>query len=151
MALKVTKVMAARLTEKLSLNSDPPFTTGKASAVSANTSPSSHKLGLEAEAIVEKHYLELGFRLLKRRWKTGYAEVDLLFRYPDCKSGRHVLLVEVKKRSTLAFREWAVSARQKMRIRRAAQSLMEKGFEVECKLAFVDENSNLEIFSEVFC
>jgi Holliday junction resolvase-like predicted endonuclease len=119
------------------------------SLIRKSNSKTSHSIGLEAEALVEAYYVQKDFRLLKRRWKNKLAEVDLLFSYP--KIPEKLLIVEVKKRSAQAFRDLALKPRQIHRIRRVAQSLMEKGFLVECHMVFVDQNSQIEVFSDVFC
>ena len=104
--------------------------------------------GLQAEALVIGHYLNLGYCLFRQRWRTPYAEIDLLFTHP--RNNKILLLVEVKRRCSLEFRDLALSRRQKARLIRAVNWLSEAGHLVECQLAFVGKRDEIEILSDVF-
>lgn len=76
--------------------------------------------GLESEFLVEKHLRQKGWRLVARRWKTPWAEVDAVYTRKD-----QILLVEVKSRGSLAHLDRAISRRQKQRLLRVLENLVE--------------------------
>jgi|GEM_PF-564696 len=143
MDLKNTKATAVSFTAVASVSSGQPSCTEEASGASK----SSYLLGLAAEQRAEDYFQKKGLQLRYRRWKTPFAEVDLVFQGP-----RHqdLLLVEVKRRSNLIFQKPLLSQRQIRRLRRAAHWLIEAGWRV--RLAFVlvlPDDSVIEI-PEVF-
>jgi Holliday junction resolvase-like predicted endonuclease len=107
----------------------------------------SYQLGLEAEKQAQIYFEKKGYELLRHRWRTPFAEVDLVFRH---KVSRHILLVEVKKNSYLDFREKILSKRQKTRLGRVVQWLSEKNKKVELRLVVIDEKGEIEEFPDVF-
>ncbi len=76
------------------------------------------RAGRLAEWLVASGYRLLGWRLLARRLRTPYGELDLVLR-----KGRTVLFVEVKRRGPTAAAAVAhevLSSRQRARLARAA-------------------------------
>lgn len=95
-----------------------------------------------------KYFQLQGYHLLQQRWRTPFAEIDLLFSSPLLK--RSLLMIEVKKRNSGEFRNMALSRRQKQRLARVIAWLSESGYLVECQLVFVGANQEIEIQTEVF-
>ncbi len=74
-----------------------------------------HRQGRWSEWVAAAFLVAKGYRILARRQRTGLGEIDLI-----AVRGKRLAFVEVKRRLTLADAEAAVTARQRMRIRRAA-------------------------------
>ena len=75
------------------------------------------RTGLSAEARAAAYLMAKGYRILARRFRTRYGEIDLVARR------RNVLIfVEVKARATLDDAAYAVTPRQQRRIIDAAQA-----------------------------
>ena len=77
--------------------------------------------GASAEAIASALLMAKGYRILARRHRTPFGEVDLIVR-----RGRRVAFVEVKRRSTLAEAEAALTPHQAARIARAADYWLDR-------------------------
>jgi putative endonuclease len=74
------------------------------------------KLGLSAESRAAMLLIAKAYRILARRWKTPFGEVDIVARR------RHTLVfVEVKARATLDEAVEAVTEKSQQRIIRAAE------------------------------
>jgi putative endonuclease len=74
------------------------------------------KLGLSAESRAAMLLIAKAYRILARRWKTPFGEIDIVARR------RHTLVfVEVKARGTLEEAADAVTERSKQRIVSAAE------------------------------
>jgi putative endonuclease len=74
------------------------------------------RLGLSAESRAAMLLIAKAYRILARRWKTPFGEVDIVARR------RHTLVfVEVKARATADEAIEAVTARSQQRIIRAAE------------------------------
>jgi putative endonuclease len=74
------------------------------------------KLGLSAESRAAMFLIAKAYRILARRWKTPFGEIDIVARR------RHTLVfVEVKARATLEEAVEAVTERSKQRIISAAE------------------------------
>jgi len=97
---------------------------------------------------VAAHYQKNGYRLLRWRWKTPFAEVDLFF--ADNRRPTRKVLVEVKRRKDSSFRDYALGPKQEARLKRVQSWLSDSGHIVEFQLAFVDQNGKIEIQTEVF-
>jgi putative endonuclease len=74
------------------------------------------RLGLSAESRAAVFLIAKGFRILARRWKSPFGEIDIVARR------RHLLIfVEVKARDCLDDAAWSVTERQRSRIVAAAE------------------------------
>jgi putative endonuclease len=74
------------------------------------------RLGLSAESRAAMFLIAKAYRILARRWKTPFGEIDIVARR------RHTLVfVEVKARTTLEEAVEAVTERSKQRIVAAAE------------------------------
>ena len=75
------------------------------------------KTGVSAEARAAAYLMLKGYRILARRFRTPYGEIDIVARR------RHlVAFVEVKARASLDEAAYAVTPRQQQRIIEAAQA-----------------------------
>ncbi len=74
------------------------------------------QLGLSAESRAAMLLLAKGYRIVARRWKTPFGEVDIVAR-----RRRSLVFVEVKARATVDDAAEAVTARGKSRIVAAAE------------------------------
>ena len=90
------------------------------------------RTGLSAEARAAAYLMAKGHRILARRFRTRYGEIDLVARR------RHlVAFVEVKARATLDDAAYAVTPRQQRRIIDTAQAwLMAHPEHAELELRF---------------
>jgi putative endonuclease len=75
------------------------------------------RTGLSAESRAAVYLIAKGYRILARRFRTPYGEIDLIAR-----RRRLVAFVEVKARASLDAAAWAVTPRQQQRIVNAAQA-----------------------------
>jgi putative endonuclease len=74
------------------------------------------RLGLSAESRAAAFLIAKGFRILARRWKSPFGEIDIIARR------RYLLIfVEVKARARLDDAAWSVTDRQRSRIVAAAE------------------------------
>jgi putative endonuclease len=74
------------------------------------------RLGLSAESRAAMLLIAKAYRILARRWKTPFGEVDIVAR-----RRRDLVFVEVKARATLDDAAEAVTERNKRRIVSAAE------------------------------
>lgn len=91
-------------------------TTGASNSRALGLRRRHERSGRRAEWLAAAWLLAKGYRLLARRHKTPYGEIDLI-----AVRGRRLVFCEVKHRATLADAERSVSARQAARIAAAAQ------------------------------
>lgn len=131
--------MQHRSTKKRLKNWDPALFTGPPLPEYASTSelgqqPSKAERGIHSEILVEASLVAQGWTVLRRRWVTPWGEVDRVFGHR-----RTLLLVEVKARSSMAHLEHVISWRQRQRLLRVWQNVIEAypGFRVEYHLAVV--------------
>jgi putative endonuclease len=85
-----------------------------------NASPervAAFQTGLSAESRAAAFLIAKGYRILARRFKTPYGEIDLVARKRNL-----IAFVEVKARASLDDAAWAVTPRQQQRIINAAQA-----------------------------
>jgi putative endonuclease len=75
------------------------------------------RTGLSAEARAAAYLMAKGYRILARRFRTRYGEIDLVVRRRNL-----VAFVEVKARASLDEAAYAVTPRQQRRIIDAAQA-----------------------------
>jgi putative endonuclease len=90
------------------------------------------RTGLSAETRAAAYLMAKGYRILAKRYRTPYGEIDLVARR------RHlVAFIEVKARASLDEAAYAVTARQQQRIIEAAQAwLMAHPEHAEFELRF---------------
>jgi putative endonuclease len=101
-------------------NSDRPAKTNAAPAES-KTEPAPARIaafrtGLSAESRAAAYLLAKGYRILARRFRTRYGEIDIVARRRNL-----LTFVEVKARATLDDAAYAISPHQQHRIVAAAQ------------------------------
>ncbi len=94
---------------------------GEAKAAAAKTAApervAAFRTGLSAEARATAFLMAKGYRILAKRFRTPYGEIDLVARRRNV-----VVFVEVKARATLDDAAYAVTQRQQRRIIDAAQA-----------------------------
>ena len=76
--------------------------------------------GLSAESRAAAMLLAKGYRILARRFRTPYGEIDIVARKRNL-----IAFVEVKARATLDEAAYAVTPRQQARISDAAQAWLQ--------------------------
>lgn len=79
--------------------------------------------GSFGESVAARLFLDKGFLVLERGWRTRFGEVDLIVR-----DGRGIRFVEVKTRASAEFGppEEAVTRRKLRTIARVAEAYLEK-------------------------
>jgi len=85
-----------------------------------NASPervAAFRTGLSAESRAAAYLIAKGYRILAKRFRTPYGEIDLVARRRNL-----IAFVEVKARANLDDAAWAVTPRQQQRIINAAQA-----------------------------
>lgn len=103
----------------------------------------SQRRGLEAEDKVLEEMQRRGYRLVKRRWQTPVAEIDLLMA-----SLSEYLVIEVKSLSEKGFMRNRVSGAQKRRLRQArlfVEDLVQA--DVRLVFAFVRPSGQIVLFN----
>ena len=75
------------------------------------------RTGLSAETRAAAYLMAKGYRILAKRFRTPYGEIDLVARKRNL-----LVFVEVKARSSLDEAAYAVTPRQQQRIINAAQA-----------------------------
>jgi Holliday junction resolvase-like predicted endonuclease len=103
------------------------------------------RTGWQCEEIALGIYQSRGYELLRRRWKTPFAELDLFLKSPE---GTWVI-VEVKSLPSTDYVESRLGRKQKMRLKRAFLWLTEKQGHGELHLALVSP-AELLVFTEIF-
>lgn len=89
-------------------------------AKTENASPervAAFRTGLSAESRAAAYLIAKGYRILAKRFRTPYGEIDLVARKRNL-----LAFVEVKARASLDDAAWAVTPRQQQRIINAAQA-----------------------------
>lgn len=105
--------------------------------------PSSAEWGRSAEILVQRYFEGRGYRLVKSRWRTPVAEIDLVMA-----SAEEYVVIEVKRISPRGFAEHRISPGQKRRLRRAQMMLQDRvRADVRLILAFVDANDKIVLFN----
>jgi putative endonuclease len=90
------------------------------------------KTGLSAEACAAAYLMAKGYRILAKRFKTPYGEIDIVARKRNL-----IAFIEVKARARLDDAAYAVTPRQQARIIDAAQAwLMAHPEHAEFELRF---------------
>ncbi|MBV9954376.1 MAG: YraN family protein [Pseudolabrys sp.] len=75
------------------------------------------RLGISAESRAAAYLVAKGFRILSRRWRSPYGELDIVARRRQL-----LVFVEVKARNTLDAAAESVLPRQRARIAAAAEA-----------------------------
>jgi putative endonuclease len=99
--------------------------------------------GTNAEALVIKHFKNSGADLVGQRFKTPFAEVDLLFE----KSGTFYM-VEVKKADLQLFSRQLIGKKQLNRLRRAFVFLQSKFPQIKALLAIVSQHGVIQYIDD---
>jgi len=89
-------------------------------AKTENASPervAAFRAGLSAESRAAAWLIAKGYRILAKRFRTPYGEIDLVARRRNL-----IAFIEVKARASLDDAAWAVTPRQQQRIINAAQA-----------------------------
>lgn len=107
----------------------PPDTAGK---LAAPERVAAFRTGLSAESRAAAYLIAKGYRILAKRFRTPYGEIDLVARKRNL-----VAFIEVKARASLDEAAWAITPRQQARIVNAAQAwLMAHPDHAEFELRF---------------
>jgi putative endonuclease len=85
--------------------------------VAAPARVAAFRAGLSAEARAAAYLMAKGYRILAKRFRTRYGEIDLVARRRNL-----LVFVEVKARASLDDAAYAVTPRQQQRIIDAAQA-----------------------------
>lgn len=100
--------------------------------VAAPARVAAFRTGLSAEACAAAYLMAKGYRVLAKRFRTRYGEIDLVARRRNL-----LVFVEVKARASLDDAAYAVTPRQQRRIIDAAQAwLMAHPEHAELELRF---------------
>ncbi len=135
-------------------NTNNALSTGGPPAFIANTSPvsdnigenvsASSKWGRICEELVAQKFLKLGFKILFRRFKSPFAEIDLV-----CRKADEIILLEVKSLSDADWVLQRISQRQRQRLKNALKYFQNHFCdEVRLHLAFVSSDGEIEIFED---
>jgi putative endonuclease len=90
------------------------------------------RTGISAEARAVAWLTAKGYRILARRFRSPYGEIDIVARRRNL-----IAFVEVKARASLDDAAWAVTPRQQQRIINAAQAwLMDHPEHAEFEMRF---------------
>ena len=98
----------------------PPSETSKTEAAARPASPArvaAFRTGVSAESRAAALLMAKGYRILAKRFRTPYGEIDLV-----AKKRNLVAFIEVKARASLDEAAYAVTPRQQRRIIDAAQA-----------------------------
>jgi putative endonuclease len=90
------------------------------------------RLGLSAESRAAMFLIAKGYRIVARRWKTPFGEIDIVARRRSA-----LVFVEVKARASTDAAAEAVTERAKRRIAAAAELwLAHRPDDAECEIRF---------------
>jgi putative endonuclease len=115
-----SKYRAGRAAKCMPARCSSPGKTGARMAKTENASPervAAFRTGLSAESRAAAFLIAKGYRILAKRFRTPYGEIDLVARKRNL-----IAFVEVKARASLDDAAWAVTPRQQQRIINAAQA-----------------------------
>ena len=97
--------------------------------------------GFESENIVLEYALKKGLKLIRQRWKTPFAELDLVFKSANQDK---IIIIEVKTNSHEETLDYRLGAAQRDRILRASLWLRYRQRRpVDCYLALVKPNKQI--------
>ena len=97
--------------------SDGAATPGKPAKPASPARVAAFRTGLSAESRAAAFLMAKGYRILAKRFRTPYGEIDLVARRRNL-----LAFIEVKARASLDEAAYAVTPRQKQRIIEAAQA-----------------------------
>ncbi len=125
-------------------------TTAFASATRVARGARNHAAGCLAEDSVAAHYTRLGGRILARRWRCQWGEIDLIVAM-----GEDVVFVEVKSARTHDQAAWRLGRRQMDRICAAATAYcahLEQGLLTPMRFdaALVDGMGRVSVIENAF-
>ncbi len=80
-----------------------------------------YRRGLTSEIVAAAFLLAKGYRILARRHRTPFGEIDLI-----AVRGRRLAFVEVKRRNSIAEAEASLTIRQRQRMQRGAEHWLGK-------------------------
>jgi putative endonuclease len=99
-------------------NDDPPPPFAKARAkIASPARVAAFQTGLSAESKASAYLIAKGYRILARRFRTPYGEIDIVARRRNL-----LAFVEVKARASLDDAAYSVTPQQQQRIIAAAQA-----------------------------
>lgn len=99
-----------------------------------------HQKGLRSELLVEIDLRGKGWRVVAKRFKSPFAEIDLIV-----EKNQTVMIIEIKSVSNSHFLNFRLSRDQRQRLARAHQYFTEKWENpVEFQLAFVDPKGKID-------
>lgn len=109
-----------------------------------------YQSGVVAEDQVGAHYERAGYRVLARRWRCAWGEIDLIAAKGDC-----TIFVEVKRARTHEAAALRLDRRQMDRICMAASTYCEglpggSLSEMRFDLAMVDEIGRIDVLENAF-
>ena len=103
--------------EKASANSDGAATPDKPTKAASPARVAAFRTGVSAEGRAAAFLMAKGYRILMKRFRTPYGEIDIVARRRNL-----LVFVEVKARASLDEAAYAVTPRQQARIIAAAQA-----------------------------
>jgi putative endonuclease len=128
----MAKIELAKTTVTMTKAEDISEAKAAAAKTAAPERVAAFRTGLSAEARAAAFLMAKGYRILAKRFRTPYGEIDLVARRRNL-----VAFVEVKARATLDDAAYAVTPRQQRRIIDAAQAwLMAHPEHAEFELRF---------------
>jgi len=98
-------------------NSEPPSKLEATAKVASPARVAAFQTGLSAESKASAWLIAKGYRILARRFRTPYGEIDIVARRRDL-----LAFVEVKARANLDDAAYSVTPQQQQRIIAAAQA-----------------------------
>ena len=93
---------------------------GKLTKAASPARLAAFQTGLSAEARAAAYLMAKGYRILAKRYRTPYGEIDIVARRRNL-----LAFIEVKARASLDEAAYAVTARQQARIINAAQAWLQ--------------------------
>ncbi|PIS11492.1 MAG: hypothetical protein COT73_03640 [Bdellovibrio sp. CG10_big_fil_rev_8_21_14_0_10_47_8] len=142
MDLKNIKAMRVPLTKRPSKSRAPASSTDEPFRGSKNICR-----GTWAEDQALLYYQKKGYSCLQRRWRSPFAEIDLVLSSP----GRELVLVEVKFVQSYEYMHIRLSRPQKERLKRALLFCLEQREHCQLELAVVSHRGEVKVFSDIFC
>ena len=122
----------AKISEKTSAKADGATTSDKPTKAASPARVAAFRTGVSAEARAAALLMAKGYRILMKRFRTPYGEIDVV-----AKRRNLIAFIEVKARGSLDDAAYAVTPRRQQRIIDAAQAwLMAHPEHAEFELRF---------------